>query len=72
MTKTIHHNDVINRIGLVYAKTLLNCRDISEWVRSMTKTRYENDVIDCIGVVNAKTEIELLKPFEPGAICYLN
>ena len=59
MTKTKHDNDVIERAGVVYIKTVLNCHDLSDQVRFVRKTKQDNDMINRISAVYVKNETKL-------------
>ena len=76
MTITKQNNDVIDHIGVFYAKneneyTLKINKELSwsNWVQSVMKARQDNNVIDCIGLVDVKTETELSRPIWLGVVC---
>ena len=54
-------------------KMILNCWDLSDWVRFLKKkTKQDKDITNCISVVYTETKIELLGPIWLGAVCDKN
>ena len=69
MTKTKEDNNVTNRTGVVYEKTILNFHNWSDQVWSVMKTRHKNDVTNCMGVIYIENETVISWMIELGVVC---